>query len=81
MPASGYLASNFSKHGIKLFGLALRPWGPDLPAVYASLNLLHVTTAWIFTALIAGHVLLALKHVLVDRDRLLARVSPWATPH
>ena len=81
MPASGYLASNFSKHGIKLFGLALRPWGPDLPPVYAALNLLHVTTAWVFTALIAGHVLLAFKHVLVDRDHLLARVFPWAAPH
>ena len=25
MPASGYVASNFSKHGVKFFGLALRP--------------------------------------------------------
>jgi len=81
MPVSGYLGSNFSKHGIKLFGLALRPWGPDLPSVYAAFNLLHVTTAWIFTALIAGHVLVAVKHVLVDRERVFARVSPWATPH
>jgi cytochrome b561 len=77
MPLSGYIASNFSKHGIKLFGMALRPWGPDLPAVYAAFNGLHVGTAWLFTVLIAGHVLLAARHALVERNGLLARISPW----
>ena len=76
MPLSGYIASNFSKHGIKFFGIALRPWGPDIPAVYSAFNLLHVVTGWLFTALIVGHVLIALKHGLVDRDDTLARMSP-----
>lgn len=76
MPASGYLASNFSKHGVRLFGMRLPAWGPDMPPVYAALNLLHVTTAWLFMALIVGHVLIALRHALVDRDDFLARISP-----
>jgi cytochrome b561 len=30
LPLSGYLASNFSKHGIKFFNLVRwPPWGPD----------------------------------------------------
>jgi len=78
VPASGYVASNFSKHGVKLFGVALRPWGPDLPAVYAAANLLHEAAAWVFTALIVGHVLVVAKHALLDHDGLLARISPWA---
>lgn len=78
MPVSGYVASNFSKHGVKLFGLALRPWGPDLPPVYAAFNLLHIATAWVFSALIAGHVLIAVKHLLIDRDGLFPRIAPWA---
>jgi cytochrome b561 len=78
MPISGYIASNFSKHGIKFFGIALRPWGPDLPWVYAGFNLVHVGTAWVFTLLIAGHVLLAAQHALLERNGLLARISPWA---
>jgi cytochrome b561 len=78
MPLSGYIASNFSKHGIKFFGIALRPWGPDIPAVYSAFNLLHVVTGWLFTALIVGHVLIALKHGLVDRDDTLARMWPWS---
>ena len=79
MPLSGYVASNFSKHGIKLFGRALPPWGPDLAAVYAVFNTLHVVTAWLFTALVAGHVLAALWHLGVDRYNVFARISPWPT--
>lgn len=75
MPLSGYIGSNFSKHGVKFFGLALKPWGPELPALYSALNALHNVTAWLFTALILGHVLMALKHQLMDKDRLLARMS------
>jgi cytochrome b561 len=76
MPASGYLASNFSKHGVRLFGTRLPPWGPDLPPVYSALTLLHEVTAWVFTALIVGHVLIAARHALLDRDGVLARISP-----
>jgi cytochrome b561 len=80
LPASGYIASNFSKHGVKFFGHALAPWGPELPAVYDAFNLLHVATAWLFAALVAGHVLVALKHAMIDRDTVFARIWPWAGP-
>lgn len=76
LPLSGYVASNFSKHGIKFFGTALKPWGPDLPQVYGFFNGLHVATGIVFTALIAGHVLIALKHALVDRDGVFSRILP-----
>jgi cytochrome b561 len=57
--------------------MALRPWGPDLPKVYDAFNALHVVTAWLFTALIVGHVAMALKHALLDRDGILGRMWPW----
>lgn len=79
MPASGYIASNFSKHGVKFFGLALEPWGADLPAVYGVFNGLHIGTAWLFTALIAGHIAMALRHALIDRDGIISRMWPWGT--
>jgi len=75
MPASGYVASNFSKHGIRFFGVALPAWGPDAPAVYGVLNGVHVGTAWFFAALIFGHMAYALKHAWVDRDHVFARMS------
>jgi cytochrome b561 len=78
LPLSGYVASNFSKHGIRFFGMALKPWGPDLPAVYAVFNGLHIATAFVLCALIVGHVLATLKHVLIDRDAMFGRMWPGA---
>ena len=79
MPLSGYIGSNFSKHGVKFFGIALRPWGPDLPSVYGFFNGLHIATAWIFTLLIVGHIAMAAKHGLIDRNGLFSRMWPWGT--
>lgn len=76
MPLSGYVASNFSKHGVKFFGNVLKPWGSDLPQVYNFFNSMHVATAVVFTALIVGHVAIALKHALVDRDGVFSRILP-----
>jgi cytochrome b561 len=77
MPLSGYLASNFSKFGIRFFGLlVLAPWGVDSRPVYVVLNSIHVATSYVFVALITAHVLAALKHALLDRDSVLARMWP-----
>lgn len=78
MPTSGYIASNFSKYGVKFYGIALAPWGGDIPAVYRVFNLIHITTAWVFTALIVGHIAMALKHSMIDGNGIMARVWPWA---
>ncbi len=79
IPLAGYTASNFSKHGVKFFGVPMAPWGSDIPAVYAFFNGLHVYTAWLFVVLIAGHVAMALKHQFADRDNLFRRVWPRAS--
>jgi YVTN family beta-propeller protein len=76
LPLAGYVASNFSRHGVKVFGLALPPWGPDLPAVYRVFNGLHVALALAFTLLIAGHVVVALYHAALARDGIAARMLP-----
>ncbi len=75
MPLSGYLASNFSKHGIKLFNtVRLAPWGADDKLLYAVFNQTHKVTAVLLAVLIGVHLLAVAKHMLVDRDRLLARM-------
>jgi cytochrome b561 len=75
MPLSGYLASNFSKYGIKLFNVVrLAPWGSDDKAIYAFLNQTHAVTAIVLALLIVVHVLAVVKHMWIDRDHLLRRM-------
>lgn len=78
MPASGYIATNFSKFGIKYFNssFTLPPWGPDDKAVYAFFNTLHVTSAWVLMALITLHILAALHHLILRRDGVFQRMLP-----
>lgn len=76
MPLSGYLASNFSKHGINFFNvLPLAPWGPDDKSLYALFNGTHDALALVFSVLVAGHIGFALYHAWIARDGLVARMS------
>jgi cytochrome b561 len=75
LPVAGYIASNFSKFGIKYFNVVeLKPWGVDDRRVYEIFNGTHKVLAVVFVALIALHVAAALKHVAIDRDGLLRRM-------
>ncbi|MDB5791672.1 MAG: uncharacterized protein JWQ80_1696 [Massilia sp.] len=77
LPLSGYLGSNFSKHGVKFFNVVRwAPWGPDDQALYAFFNGAHRLFALLLALLVAIHVLAVAKHMLVDRDRLLLRMWP-----
>lgn len=81
LPLSGYLASNFSRHGIKFFNMVRwAPWGPDDKALYAVFNGAHHLTALLLALLVAVHVLAVAKHMLVDRDSLLLRMWPRRGP-
>jgi cytochrome b561 len=76
MPLSGYLASNFSKWGVKLFNVVLLPpWGADDKQIYATFNTTHVITSYVFVALIGIHILAALRH-LAMRDGVFNRMWP-----
>ena len=76
VPLSGYVASNFTRHGVRFFGNPLPPWGPDDRAVYVFFNGLHVTLAIALTLLIAGHIAIAIGHAFRDRGALFGRMWP-----
>lgn len=74
-PLSGYLGSAVSGFPVKFFGLALPVWaGKDVP-LKEFLSLVHLATSWFIAVAVALHVAAALKHALIDRDRLLARMG------
>jgi cytochrome b561 len=80
MPSSGYVASNFSKFGIKLFNvILLPPWGVDDKRIYAVFNTTHVVTSYLFVGLIALHALAAVRHAF-RHDGVLGRMWPWPRP-
>jgi cytochrome b561 len=75
MPLSGYIASNFSKHGVKFFNLVfLPPWGADDERVYVIFNTTHVVLSYLFVALIVLHVSAAVRHA-AHRDGILSRIG------
>jgi cytochrome b561 len=73
---AGYLTSSFSGFGPKLFGMPLPYWGWDDPALRQRFVDWHRVITLVFAVLIALHALAALKHALVDRDGVLARMLP-----
>ena len=77
MPLSGWLMS--SAKGMQTVWFGVLPL-PDLlsknPPLGKALEEVHATLAWIFLGVIALHVLAALKHLLLDRDEVMARMVP-----
>lgn len=78
VPLAGYVASNFSRFGVKFFGLlVLPPWGRDDKALYALFNQAHQIGAWLLAALVALHIGAAAQHGL-RRDGIFSRI--WLRP-
>lgn len=75
MPLSGYLGSVWSGYPVKYFGMTLPDWNWKNPALKELASGVHLVTAWVLATAAGLHVAGALKHVLVDRDGLLARMG------
>jgi cytochrome b561 len=76
MPLTGYVASNFSKWGVKYFNkILLPPWGVADERIYAFFNGAHVATSYIFLALILAHAASAVRHAS-RHDGILQRMWP-----
>ena len=80
-PLSGWLMSSAKGFQTVLFGkLPI----PDLlaknPPLGEALDVVHVAIVWMLLGLIGLHVAAALKHHFVDRDDVLARMTPGVSP-
>jgi cytochrome b561 len=76
MPASGYIASSFSKFGVKFWGIKLPSWGWEDKALRESWVEVHEITMYVLVTLIAIHIAAALKHLIVDKDGIFQRMLP-----
>lgn len=77
LPISGWFWSSVADKPILILGLVPLPplVAPD-PSLYALAKAIHLWTAWLCGALVAGHVLVALKHHLIDKDDVLRSMLP-----
>lgn len=77
MPLTGWmLSSGGRKYPITWFGLVDVPYLPVSKATGAWAANAHGIFGWVMLALVALHVAAALRHHLVLRDRVLARMAP-----
>lgn len=74
MPVTGFLGASHTNSGVVFYGLRLPRWrlaNRDTAELFFGL---HGWIVWILAALVALHTLAALKHLLVDRDRVFQRM-------
>lgn len=77
LPLTGYVASNFSKWGVKFFNtIEIPPWGVDDKAVYAFFNQLHGLISWVLLVLVILHVLAAVSHLVSGHKEVISRMLP-----
>jgi cytochrome b561 len=76
-PLTGYISSSFNKYGIKFFGIGLPNWGWEDKQLRELFTSFHHAIAVALIVLISVHILAALKHRFIDRDRVFQRMLPW----
>jgi cytochrome b561 len=79
-PLVGYLGSEFSGFPVKYFGLTLPSWAGKNVALKEGLSGVHLAVSWLIVLAIVLHIAGALKHALIDRDGLLARMGLGRAP-
>tara|TARA_B100001287_G_C22455827_1_gene422681 strand:+ start:104 stop:658 length:555 start_codon:yes stop_codon:yes gene_type:complete len=76
MPLSGLIASQFTKYGVKYFGLfKIPPLFSENKFYYDLFQNLHKAFAIIIMIMICIHILAAFKHIFVDKDDIFQRIS------
>ena len=79
MPLAGYLGSVFSGYPVKYFGVTLPAWGWKDQSLKDLMSAVHYVTSWVLAGAVVLHVAGALKHWVIERDELVARMGlrPW----
>lgn len=76
MPTVGFIASNFTKYGVKYFGIQIGPFFAENQGLRDALQEVHEITSYILVVVIVVHVLAAFKHLIVDKDGVFQRMLP-----
>lgn len=78
IPLSGWLMS--SAKGVQTMYFGILPIPDLLPkdkALGETLRIAHMSLNYLMAAVVVGHATVAIKHHLIDKDDVLARMLPW----
>jgi cytochrome b561 len=76
MPLSGLIASQFTKYGVKYFGLfKIPPLFSENKFYYDLFQNLHKAFALVIMIMVSIHIFAAFKHIFVDKDEIFQRIS------
>jgi cytochrome b561 len=76
VPLTGILGASYSRSGLRFFGAQLPRWTtPSRPTAHQFFEI-HSVLVWVLVVLVVLHTLAGLKHLLVDRDQVFARMWP-----
>jgi cytochrome b561 len=90
LPLTGWVIVSASLYNLPTVLFGRVPW-PHLAMIHAlpvavrrtiesDVGTAHMMLGWLLLALVALHVAAALKHQLIDRDNVIARMLPWGMP-
>lgn len=74
LPLSGYIPSDAGGRELSFFGISVPDLIPENKPLARAIWYFHETLPWFFVAIIALHVLAALKHYFLDKINLFSRM-------
>jgi cytochrome b561 len=74
MPVSGVISSVYRGRAVDVFGWFTIPAQTEIEAIASMASQVHTVVGRVLAVLILVHILAALKHHLIDRDRTLIRM-------
>jgi cytochrome b561 len=75
LTVGGYLGSAWSGFPVKFFGFTLPSWAGSRPELKEPASVVHLWASWVLLVAVALHVAGTVKHALVDRNGVLARMG------
>jgi cytochrome b561 len=76
LPLTGILGASYSRAGLAFFGTELPRWvTPDRDTAHQLFEV-HSILVWVTVGLLVLHVVGGLKHLLIDKDQVFARMWP-----
>ena len=74
MPMTGFFGSSLGKYGVMFFGLPFTLGMHQNLALSKQLFEVHALVVWILVGLILLHILAAIKHLLINKDKVFQRM-------